>query len=365
MVHALKPEMHRLASLELVIPLTRMSHLLRLLEGVGAPALEHLSLHLPLGRRIIDLEQALRLRFLFGAYTPRLRTLDLNAVSLPWTNSIYRSLTHLHIYRQHPTCTPNQTTFCAVLMACPDLQSLHLSEAGVFPPQFDAEPVQPVELLSLQILYLANRPSQLYTIMSCIRCIHTVVVHLECETDSRDMPIRMIVPPTFQFDNVISLFVTSELSSQVEVLCKTENNRIFTLFLNTKLGIMISAWPYVIGLICIWPTDNLRSLELRNCSQDIGSTDRWKFLLYRLPHLQELTVEENAVEKYADVLQALQSMGVNEDGEQVVLCPALQHLILSSVLRESLEETLNAESMHIRCQFGAPRLKISIRPPST
>ncbi|KAA1469081.1 hypothetical protein DENSPDRAFT_557256 [Dentipellis sp. KUC8613] len=81
---------------------------------------------------------------------PALRTLKITQLSLPWTLSMFRGLTALRIDGDECSETPKLSTFCHVLAACPDLESLTLVDTGPFNAhQFG---VAPVSLPKLRLL---------------------------------------------------------------------------------------------------------------------------------------------------------------------------------------------------------------------
>ncbi|KDQ54651.1 hypothetical protein JAAARDRAFT_209332 [Jaapia argillacea MUCL 33604] len=134
-IEVLPPRQSRIRNLCLVdTPQSIVRGLLASLNAVGAPNLELLSIIYP-DPSGTSLDAGL-VPSLFADCVPRIRHLVIDVFSLPWTSSIFRGLTTLHIHREHNDVHPSSDVFLSVLESCPALEHLDLFHAGpiLLPP---------------------------------------------------------------------------------------------------------------------------------------------------------------------------------------------------------------------------------------
>ncbi|TFY50281.1 hypothetical protein EVG20_g11612 [Dentipellis fragilis] len=74
-----------------------------------------------------------------SASTPKLRTLDLDDLQLPWTLPLFRGLAHLYVQERRHYIVIDFQTFYDVLAACPELESLRLDFTGPNPSKSQSD----------------------------------------------------------------------------------------------------------------------------------------------------------------------------------------------------------------------------------
>ncbi|TFY65417.1 hypothetical protein EVG20_g5601 [Dentipellis fragilis] len=117
---------------------------------------------------------------------PALRKLTLEGVSLPWTLPLFRGLSYLHVQLDGVPFFFEFQTFCDVIMACPQLETLRLHNVGPDPTDADSvvlpTPISLPKLHHLELYCLAPQAFGCTTrVLSTISTIQpTAIVSITC-----------------------------------------------------------------------------------------------------------------------------------------------------------------------------------------
>lgn len=195
----LQSHLHRVTGVEIHARHSTMSDLLRKNTRYPAPNLQSLRLELASVYRNLAFNDTVQLTTLFNEDTPSLRRLYLSSVAVPWTSSILRGLTHLHMqFQDRYAGNTSIEHFLQVLESCPLLEVLNLERAGpVLQLNIHQCPSSPrlVELPHLRELRLSsNRPIDTQYTLAHLGTPSNALIAVHCELESSDHDISHVLP---------------------------------------------------------------------------------------------------------------------------------------------------------------------------
>lgn len=312
----LQSHLHRVTTVEIHARHSTMCDLMRRNARYPAPNLQSLHLELASVHRNLVFNDTVHLTTLFNEETPSLRRLYLSSVTVPWTSSILRGLTHLHMQFQDPYAgsPPSIEHFLQALESCPLLEVLNLERAGpVLQPNVRQCPssLRTVGLPHLRELRLSsNRSIHTQYVLAHMGTPPNALISIHCDLESSDQDISHVLPihcaglECLSKIRLLRLYV--EDVQNIHVIGYSKPG-ILVLEMSLSLGDddgMLKPRFFLSKLERYFPIRDLEELQLVDCAPHI-SKEYYSQALGGMHNLMYLTASEMEPARQASLLFAL------------------------------------------------------------
>ena len=312
----LQSHLHRVTRVEIHARHSTMSDLLRKNARHPAPKLQSLRLEVASVYRNLVSNDTVQLTTLFKEDTPSLRRLHLSSVAVPWTSSVLRGLTHLHMqFRDHHAGNPPSIEhFLQALESCPLLEVIKLERAGpILQPNIRQcpLPLRIVELPHLRELRLSsNRPIDTQYALAHLRTPSNALIVIHCKLESSDQDISHVLPSHCSGLDCLSkirllrLFVEDVQS--IDVVGYSYLGKLL-LDMSLSLGVddgILKPRFFLSKFERYFPTGDLEELQLVGCASHI-SKETYSQVLGGMHNLVHLTASELEPARQMSLLSAL------------------------------------------------------------